>query len=117
MTWSVIISILLQIFGPFLVEALKKLFEKWFKKAEKNLTDVDPTNLPPEAAIGKLFDELLTVVPRRQIARRLMVKAMKRAAVYRAGEIMKGDIDQIPSFDQDELDELELTTTLAVKDQ
>lgn len=29
--------ILLQLFGPLLVELFRKLLEKWFKKAEKNL--------------------------------------------------------------------------------
>jgi hypothetical protein len=108
MTWAVIFGLIMQIIGPWLIGLIKKLFDKWFAKAESQLSGIDPTVLPPHIAVGKLFEELETVLPKTAPIRKLLLRVVKRISVARADQILTGDIKKVTPLTSDEIEELKL---------
>lgn len=75
--------ILLQLFGPLLVELLKKLLDKWFSKAAARIqarTGVASTFETKDSQL-ELIDETLEIMPRWMVARRAMLHNMREAIV------------------------------------
>lgn len=103
MTWVTIVAAIIQIFGPFLTDLIKKLMDKWFNKAQVNLASVDPATLAPEEAVGRLFSEVEAGLPRVAPARRLMLKIMKRISLKHSASIVKGESVSLDAGDVDEL--------------
>lgn len=103
MSWITIVAAIIQIFGPYLSDLFKKLMDKWFNKAQTNLAGIDPSTLPPEEAVGKLFDEVENNLPRVAVARRLMLKIMKRISLKHAAKITTGEVVALDAQDMDEL--------------
>lgn len=117
MTWSILFGLILQFIGPYIAKILVKLLEKWFKKTERQITDIDPNALPPQAAVEKLFEEMETVLPKFAPARKLMLRIIKRVIVPRAKEFFeKKDVALVTPLSVDEQAELRHISVLAIKE-
>lgn len=69
--------ILLQLFGPLLVELLRKLFDKWFSKAAES-EGVGALSETKESQLA-LIDETLKIMPRWRPVRRALLRNMREA--------------------------------------
>lgn len=117
MTWSILISMIVQFIGPYIAKLLIKLFEKWFKKTEPLLKDVDPNNLPPHVAVKHLFEEMEKGLPRIAPARKLLLRIMKRITASRADEFFaKKDVNEITPLTEDEMTELKHISVVAIRE-
>jgi hypothetical protein len=78
MGWAAIITALLQMFGPALAEAMKRLLEKWLNRAADQMA----TNTfgDAQAASVALLDRTLAILPWYAVLKRAMVRRMKAAA-------------------------------------
>lgn len=103
MTWATIIASIIQIFGPFLSDLVKKLIDKWFNKASTKLGATDPTTLAPDDAINMVFGEVEENLPRVAPARRLLLKIMKRVSLKHSAAIVSGQPVSLDAADVDEL--------------
>lgn len=103
MTWTTIITAIIQIFGPFLSELVKNLIDKWFNKASTKLAATDPTTLTPDDAVNTVFSEVEANLPRVAPARRLLLKIMRRVSLKHSAAIVNGQPVTLDASDVDEL--------------
>lgn len=76
MGWSAIIIMLIELFGPLLIEWLKKWLEDRLNKAAASLPAAESYG-SPELARAALFDEAIAALPRLAFARRALLRRMK----------------------------------------
>lgn len=79
MAWAAIISALLSIFGPLLLDWLKKWLDSRMVEAAARLPAAE-TFGSPELARAALFDEVIADLPRFAFGRRALLRRMKATA-------------------------------------
>lgn len=79
MPWSAIILAIIQIFGPYIMEWLKKWLESKLNKASTNATD-----------IANMFDIAIKDLPRVAVMRRLFLRSVKTICLNHETDILSG---------------------------
>lgn len=85
MGWAAVIALIIDLVGPYLMEWLKQLLERWLSRAAADL----PAPATGADVVG-LFDTAIARLPRFAFARRALLRAVKRAAEPRAESMMHG---------------------------
>lgn len=85
MGWAAIITLIIELVGPYLMEWLKQLLERWLSRAAADL----PAPATGADVVG-LFDAAIDRLPRLAFARRALLRAVKRVAEPRAESMAHG---------------------------
>ena len=91
--WGPLIAVLLELFGPVLVELLKSLLDKWLKRAADQMPAAVVFG-DDKAAKLALLDKTYDILPRFAFGRRALVLRMK-AAVKRGGKPTPDDLAEL----------------------
>ena len=89
MSWAVIINMLIELFGPILVEWLKKWLDDRLKTAAAHLPDPH-TFASPMAGTTALFDKAIASLPLLAFSRRTLLRRLRSASVARSEMIFSG---------------------------
>lgn len=111
MPWLALITLLLQIFGPLIAEWLRKRMQAKLEKAAESMPEMVSFGTDAAAGIEALFDRAVADTPMIFVGERMMLRAARRIALARAGEVWTAalagvkDISFMPlnSWEQEEL--------------
>lgn len=92
MSWMAIITAILQMFGPIIVEWFKKWLDSKFQTAAANMPPPE-TFGTPEDAQAALFDRVLANTSRFAVLRRAMLRKMKATAAK--GTLSQEDVAEV----------------------
>lgn len=102
MSWSIIFEVLLKVFGPILGVIVKKLLDKLFSKAKKNLAN-EPVPDNSEEAIKKAFSAAESNLPKIAPARRLLLRRLRAISLKHSDKVVRGEHFELSSDDQEEI--------------
>ncbi len=99
MTWAALIAALIEVFGPILVEWLKRWLEDRLKTAATHLPE--PTSFAHHSAPpAALFDKAISLLPPLAFARRTLLRRLRASAVKRADALMSGQAVAVLTADE-----------------
>lgn len=98
MGWAAVIAMIIELVGPYLMEWLKQLLERWLSRAAADL----PAPATGGDVVG-LFDAAIDRLPRLAFARRALLRAVKRVAEPRAAALLAGTVGGLTISEMDDL--------------